>query len=174
VSSEQALLEAARRDDGAAFARLVEPYRAELDALGPDGRRELVDAFVAAWERTDVAALLELLADDARFTMPPLPAWFSGRADIGRFVARRMFAPLAAGADRGQRPARLRLLPGSGGRPGRRPVPARRDQRGRPARRAGRGAGRVHRPGPSPDDTDPWRPPPASSAAPTPTGGSPS
>ena len=66
--------------------------QAELDALGPDGRRELVDAFVAAWERADVAALLELLADDARFTMPPLPAWFSGRADIGRFLARRMFA----------------------------------------------------------------------------------
>lgn len=92
MSSEQALLEAARRDDGAAFARLVEPYRAELDALGPDGRRELVDAFVAAWERTDVAALLELLADDARFMMPPLPAWFAGRAAIGRFLAGRMFA----------------------------------------------------------------------------------
>jgi RibD C-terminal domain len=76
-----------------------------------------------------------LLADDARFTMPPLPAWFSGRADIGRFLARRMF-------DLGQRPARLRLLPGPEGRPGRLPVPARRDQRGRPARRAGRGSGR--------------------------------
>ena len=24
--------------------------------------------------------------------MPPLPAWFSGRADIGRFLAGRMFA----------------------------------------------------------------------------------
>ena len=66
--------------------------QAELDALGPDGRRELVDAFVAAWERADVAALLELLAADARFAMPPLPAWFSGRADIGRFLAGRMFA----------------------------------------------------------------------------------
>jgi DNA-directed RNA polymerase specialized sigma24 family protein len=31
-SSEPALLEAARRDDGTAFARLVEPYRAELHA----------------------------------------------------------------------------------------------------------------------------------------------
>jgi dihydrofolate reductase len=56
--------------------------QAELDALGPDGRRELVDAFVAAWERADVAALLELLTDDARFTMPPLPAWFSGRVVV--------------------------------------------------------------------------------------------
>jgi RNA polymerase sigma-70 factor (TIGR02960 family) len=66
--------------------------QAELDALGTDGRRELVDAFVAAWERADVPAILELLAEDARFTMPPLPAWFLGRDAIGRFFADRMLA----------------------------------------------------------------------------------
>jgi RNA polymerase sigma-70 factor (ECF subfamily) len=66
--------------------------QAELNALGAEGRRELVDAFVAAWERADVAAILELLADDARFTMPPLPAWFLGRDDIGRFLTERMYA----------------------------------------------------------------------------------
>jgi RNA polymerase sigma-70 factor (TIGR02960 family) len=65
--------------------------QAELAALGPDGRRELVDAFVDAWERADVPGLLALLASDARFTMPPLPAWFSGREAIGRFLG-RMFA----------------------------------------------------------------------------------
>jgi RNA polymerase sigma-70 factor (TIGR02960 family) len=64
----------------------------ELEALGADGRRELVDAFVTAWERADVSALLELLAEDARFTMPPLPAWFSGREDVGRFLGERVFA----------------------------------------------------------------------------------
>jgi RNA polymerase sigma-70 factor (TIGR02960 family) len=63
----------------------------ELDALGADGQRELVDAFVAAWERADVPALLELLAEDARFTMPPLPAWFLGREAVSRFLE-RMFA----------------------------------------------------------------------------------
>jgi RNA polymerase sigma-70 factor (TIGR02960 family) len=73
--------------------RLPEPsQRAELDALGADGRRELVGALVAAWERADVPAMLELLADDARFLMPPLPAWFSGRDGIGRFLSERMFA----------------------------------------------------------------------------------
>jgi len=66
--------------------------QAELEALGTDGRRELVDAFVTAWERADVAALLDLLADDAQFTMPPLPAWFQGREDVGRFLAERVFA----------------------------------------------------------------------------------
>ncbi len=64
----------------------------ELDALGRDGRRELVQAFVAAWERADLDALLALLTADARFTMPPLPAWFDGRANVGRFLAERVFA----------------------------------------------------------------------------------
>jgi RNA polymerase sigma-70 factor (ECF subfamily) len=66
--------------------------QAELAALGPDGRRGLVEAFVAAWERADVPALLELLTEDARFTMPPLPAWFDGRRDVGAFLAERVFA----------------------------------------------------------------------------------
>jgi hypothetical protein len=65
--------------------------QAELDALGTNGSRELVDAFMTAWERADVAALVDLLAKDARFTMPPLSAWFLGQADIGRFFADRMF-----------------------------------------------------------------------------------
>jgi RNA polymerase sigma-70 factor (TIGR02960 family) len=53
--------------------------QAELDAMGTAGSRELVDAFMRAWERADVAALVDLLAKDARFTMPPLPAWFLGQ-----------------------------------------------------------------------------------------------
>jgi RNA polymerase sigma-70 factor (TIGR02960 family) len=65
--------------------------QAELDAIGTRGQRELVDAFMRAWERADVAALVELLAEDARFTMPPLPAWFHGQEDIGRFFTDRMF-----------------------------------------------------------------------------------
>ena len=92
-TSPAAVNSALQRARRAVDERVPHPsQQAELDALGPDGRRELVDAFVAAWERADVAALLELLADDARFTMPPLPAWFSGRAHIGRFLAGRMFA----------------------------------------------------------------------------------
>jgi RNA polymerase sigma-70 factor (ECF subfamily) len=63
----------------------------ELGALGDEGQRRLVEAFVGAWERADLGALLELLAEDARFSMPPLPAWFDGRYDIARFFAERVF-----------------------------------------------------------------------------------
>ncbi|MBB5791007.1 RNA polymerase subunit sigma-70 [Jiangella mangrovi] len=65
--------------------------RDELSALGASGRRDLVHAFVSAWEAADVPALLSLLSEDARFTMPPLPAWYSGRVDVGRFLAERVF-----------------------------------------------------------------------------------
>lgn len=65
--------------------------RAALDALGDAGRRALVDAFVAAWTRADVPAILGMLVEDARFTMPPLPAWFHGRAAIAAFMTERMF-----------------------------------------------------------------------------------
>ena len=70
----------------------AESQQAEWDGLGPAGQRELIDAFVAAWERADVTAMLDLLAEDARFTMPPLPAWFDGRTDVGRFLSERVFA----------------------------------------------------------------------------------
>ncbi|MFI0479863.1 sigma-70 family RNA polymerase sigma factor [Actinomadura sp. 9N215] len=76
----------------------------ELSALGPDGRRDLIDAFVAAWERSDVDALVTLLADDVRFTMPPLPAWFDGRDDVVRFLTKRVF----------QTPWRLRPVQANG------------------------------------------------------------
>ena len=66
--------------------------KSELAAIGVEGRRALVAAFVTAWESADLPALLALLAEDARFTMPPLPAWFQGREDVGRFFSERVFA----------------------------------------------------------------------------------
>lgn len=70
----------------------AESQQATLRALGEQRERELVQEFVAAWERADVAALLDMLTEDARLTMPPLPAWFDGRDDVGRFLAERIFA----------------------------------------------------------------------------------
>ena len=90
VASVNSALQRARK---AVDHRIVEGTQAgELQVLGANGREELVTAFVEAWERSDVPALIEMLAEDARFAVSPFPAWFRGRADIGRFLAERTFA----------------------------------------------------------------------------------
>jgi RNA polymerase sigma-70 factor (ECF subfamily) len=67
----------------------------------------LLNAFVRAWEASDVDALVRLLSRDVVFTMPPLPAWFGGRADVIGFIRRRAFTgpwrlvPLVANAQPG-------------------------------------------------------------------------
>ena len=88
VASVNSALQRAR---GSIDGRVPPRQRGELRKLGDDGRRRLVAAFVAAWERADVEAMIGLLAEDARLSMPPLPAWFLGRSDIGRFLAERVF-----------------------------------------------------------------------------------
>ena len=60
--------------------------QATLRSLGDDALDEIVKRFVAAWERNDVAAVVALLAEDARMTMPPLPSWYSGREAVASFV----------------------------------------------------------------------------------------
>jgi RNA polymerase sigma-70 factor (TIGR02960 family) len=62
--------------------------QASLRELGEERQRALVEDFVAAWERADIQAILGMLVADARLSMPPLPAWFHGHADIGRFLER--------------------------------------------------------------------------------------
>jgi RNA polymerase sigma-70 factor (ECF subfamily) len=65
--------------------------QATLRDLGDEGARALVASFVSAWARSDVDAIVALLAQDARFTMPPIPTWFQGREAIARFFERRIF-----------------------------------------------------------------------------------
>ena len=49
--------------------------------------RVLMQRFVEAWERADIAGLVELLREDAVMAMPPDPVWFVGPAAIGEFFA---------------------------------------------------------------------------------------
>jgi RNA polymerase sigma-70 factor (ECF subfamily) len=54
----------------------------------PDpGEQVLLRRYVEAWERSDVDGLVALLAEDARFAMPPMAAWYEGRDAIGTFLA---------------------------------------------------------------------------------------
>ncbi|WOB07759.1 RNA polymerase subunit sigma-70 [Piscinibacter gummiphilus] len=64
----------------------------ELQSLGDEGLRQLLGAFLTAWDARDVKELVRLFTDDVRFTMPPLPSWFDGLADVQEFIAERVFA----------------------------------------------------------------------------------
>jgi len=75
--------------------------QATLRALGDRRLRELVAHFVDAWERTDVDAVVAMLAHDATVAMPPQPTWYQGKDAVATFL--RGIA-LAAGR-------RWRLLP---------------------------------------------------------------
>ncbi len=54
--------------------------------------RELLERYVEAWRLADIGAFLELVADDIRFSMPPLSEWFSGREAVATFVETAIFS----------------------------------------------------------------------------------
>ena len=47
----------------------------------------LLERYMDATDRADVAALTALLREEARLTMPPYPTWFGGRAEIATAFA---------------------------------------------------------------------------------------
>ncbi|GLY78670.1 sigma-70 family RNA polymerase sigma factor [Actinoallomurus iriomotensis] len=53
--------------------------------------RAVVQRYVQAFEAADVPALVRLLTDEAILEMPPVPLWYRGSADYGRFM-HRVFA----------------------------------------------------------------------------------
>jgi RNA polymerase sigma-70 factor, ECF subfamily len=48
---------------------------------------ELLGRYLRAWEGLDVGGFVALLKEDATYTMPPLPQWYSGREAIRNFFA---------------------------------------------------------------------------------------
>ncbi|HEX6021809.1 MAG TPA: nuclear transport factor 2 family protein, partial [Solirubrobacter sp.] len=56
--------------------------QATFRSLGEGRVRELVERYVAAWERHDVEAVRNLLVEDAIFAMPPFATWWRGRDAI--------------------------------------------------------------------------------------------
>jgi RNA polymerase sigma-70 factor (ECF subfamily) len=67
------------------------------DVAEPDDEtiRKTVDRYISSFESADVEALVSLLTDDAVLEMPPVPLWYLGKVDYGRFMARvfRMRGP---------------------------------------------------------------------------------
>jgi RNA polymerase sigma-70 factor (ECF subfamily) len=58
--------------------------------------RKTVERYVDAFEAADVDTLVTLLTADAVLEMPPVPLWYRGRGDYGRFIA-RVFAARGTG-----------------------------------------------------------------------------
>jgi RNA polymerase sigma-70 factor, ECF subfamily len=102
VPAVNSALQRARR---AVDERLPERTQQEtLRSLGDERLRELVERYVDAWERADVEAVVEMLTDDATFSMPPNLEWYRGPVAIADFLPRgplsirRRFVPVAANA----------------------------------------------------------------------------
>jgi RNA polymerase sigma-70 factor, ECF subfamily len=78
----------------AAVSSALRRARATLAALPAETRpaevsadqAELLDRYVAAFERYDIAALVGLLHADAVQSMPPFAMWLKGPADIGAWM----------------------------------------------------------------------------------------
>ena len=63
------------------------PCRTTIREPDDADQRALLDQYAAAFENADVTALMRLLRADAVCEMPPMPTWFAGREQIGRFLA---------------------------------------------------------------------------------------
>ncbi|HEY1358534.1 MAG TPA: sigma-70 family RNA polymerase sigma factor [Thermoleophilaceae bacterium] len=78
-TSVQSINSALQRARKTVDEKLPEESQQEtLRALGDDGLKEIVDGYMKAMETGDVEAVVGLLAEDAVWSMPPLPAWFTG------------------------------------------------------------------------------------------------
>jgi RNA polymerase sigma-70 factor (ECF subfamily) len=58
----------------------------ELAAAGA-GVRAIAARYAAAWESSDVAGIVAMLAEDVRLAMPPVLAWYEGPAAVGAALA---------------------------------------------------------------------------------------
>ena len=82
VAAVKSLLQRAR-------ARLAHVSLVDTDLAEPtdEGARRVLDRYMAAFERSDPAAIERLLADDAVLEMTGTSTWFSGKATCAPFIA---------------------------------------------------------------------------------------
>ena len=84
VASVNSALQRARRTMDK--LRPATTQQATLRDLGDESVRELAQRYTAAWEAGDVDAIVAMLSEDARYSMPPEPVWYAGRDGIRAFL----------------------------------------------------------------------------------------
>ena len=85
---------------------MLQRARATLGEAEPptpanDTELAVVRSYVEAFESADVDALVTLLRDDARMSMPPVPSWYQGPEAIGGWLRANVLPAEAAGRYRG-------------------------------------------------------------------------
>lgn len=58
---------------------------------------DLLEAYVAAWEASDIKALMALLHAEVQLAMPPEPVWIGGRDAVAAFLGAQAFAAAGPG-----------------------------------------------------------------------------
>lgn len=86
-TSENAVTSALKRARGALARELPGPDRESAPLPDSPRERRIVDDFARAFQAGDVDAVVELLTNDARLTMPPLPLEYRGLDDVRHFLA---------------------------------------------------------------------------------------
>ncbi len=66
--------------------------QATLRALGDSHAQALVARYMDALDRADLHAMLDLLVEDATWSMPPETTWYGGQAAITRFLVEDAFS----------------------------------------------------------------------------------
>lgn len=82
VASVNSALQRARK----ALAAPNRSQQVTLAELGEPAQRDLARQYISAWEAGDVDAIVALLTEDAKYSMPPLPQWYQGREGIRGFL----------------------------------------------------------------------------------------
>jgi RNA polymerase sigma-70 factor (ECF subfamily) len=86
VSAANSTLHRAR----AALEARVGPRAAWSPEAEPPVDRDLLERYLRAWESGELEAIVALLHEDVKVSMPPIPFWLTGRERVGRFFARRL------------------------------------------------------------------------------------
>jgi RNA polymerase sigma-70 factor, ECF subfamily len=102
LDMSQAAVNSALQRAHATLAEHLSAGRGEWKSSSSATERVTLQRLITAWERSDTAALVNLLRTDARLVMPPTLTWFAGRDAIETFANEHIF---------GEMGGRWRLLP---------------------------------------------------------------